>query len=670
MVIALIGNPNSGKTTLFNQLTGSSQHVGNFPGVTVEKKEGTIRRHKEALVVDLPGIYSLSPYSSEEVLTRDFVLEERPDVVLNIVDATSIERSLYLTLQLMELQTPMVLALNMMDEMEKCGSTVDIQSLEHALGIPVVPIAASKNQGVDELIDRVVQAGKEKPPVPKLDFCTGEVHKAIHAIMHLIEPQAAQSGIPTRFAATKLVEGDEPMQKRLRLADNEKHIINHAVEAMEKALGTDREAALADMRYTYIQKLCQTMVNRPEETQEQQRSTHIDVVLTHRFLAIPIFLCIMMTIFYLTFGPVGSILSDVFGTLVDSAVAWTGRGLAALKVNELVVSLVMDGALTGISSVLSFLPTILVLFFFLSMLEDSGYMARVAFVMDKLLRKIGLSGRSFVPMLIGFGCSVPAIMATRTLASERDRKMTILLTPFMSCSAKLPIYALFTEAFFTQHKALVMIGLYALGILTGIVYGLLCKNTLFRGQPVPFVMELPPYRIPSPKSVFLHMWERAKDFIRKAFTIIFVSTIAIWALQTFDFRFNVVQDGSLSMLASLGRLLAPVFSPLGFGDWRASTALVTGLTAKEAVVSTFAVLMGVSGREGLAVTMGQLFTPLTALSFLCFTLLYMPCLAAMAAVRRELGGWRHAVLAMGVQTAWAWLVTFMLYNVVRLFVHG
>lgn len=670
MVVALVGNPNSGKTTLFNQLTGSSQHVGNFPGVTVEKKEGTIRRHRDALVVDLPGIYSLSPYSKEEVVTRDFILEERPDVVLNIVDATSIERSLYLTLQLMELQTPMVLALNMMDEMEKCGNTVDIQALEHALGVPVVPIAASKDQGVEELIERVMQVGKEKPPVPRLDFCKGEVHKAIHAVMHLIEPQASQSRIPTRFAATKLVEGDEPMQKRMHLAPNEIHIIEHAVDAMEKALGTDREAALADMRYSYIQQLCQRMVHRAEHSFEQERSVRIDAVLTHRYLSIPIFLCVMMLIFYLTFGPVGSVLSDIFGALIDTATGWIAGLLATLAVNDLVVSLIMDGALRGIGSVLSFLPTILTLFFFLSLLEDTGYMARIAFVMDKLLRKIGLSGRSFVPMLIGFGCSVPAIMATRTLASERDRKMTILITPFMSCSAKLPIYAMFTQAFFTQYQALVMIGLYVLGIMAGILYALITRRLLFRGKPVPFVMELPPYRLPSPKSVLLHMGERAKDFIKKAFTIIFLSTIVIWFLQTFDWHFDVVADSARSMLAGLGRILAPIFSPLGFGDWRASTALVTGLSAKEAVVSTFAVLMGVAGDEALAVSMGQLFTPLTALSFLSFTVLYMPCLAAFAAVRRELGSFKDAALAMGAQTAWAYLVTFVLYNVVRLFVQG
>ena len=565
MVIALIGNPNSGKTTLFNELTGSSQHVGNFPGVTVEKKEGQLRRHKGVTVVDLPGIYSLSPYSGEEVLTQDFILREKPDVILNILDATSVERGLYLTLQLMELQTPMVLALNMMDEMEKSGGTVNIKALEHALGLPVVPISASQRQGIAELVERVVQTGRVKPPVPKLDFCTGEVHKAVHAVMHRIEGQAAKIGIPTRFAATKLIEGDQPMLRQMHLSKAEEHIIDHAVQAMENALGTDREAAMADMRYAYIQKLCQSMVYRPENTLEQQRSVRIDVLLTHRYLAIPLFLCIMMGVFYLTFGPVGGTLTELFGQAVDAATVWIGRGLAQLGVNALVTSLVMDGALVGVGSVLSFLPTILVLFFFLSLLEDSGYMARVAFVMDKLLRKIGLSGRSFVPMLIGFGCSVPAIMATRTLASERDRKMTILLTPFMSCSAKLPIYALFTQAFFARNQALVMIGLYLLGIMAGIVYALLFKSTLFRGRPVPFVMELPPYRIPSAKSVALHIWERAKDFIKKAFTIIFLSTIVIWALQTFDFRFNVVADSANSILAGIGRFIAPVFARWALG---------------------------------------------------------------------------------------------------------
>ncbi len=667
MVIALIGNPNCGKTTLFNQLTGSNQHVGNFPGVTVEKKEGSIRRHEDAKVVDLPGIYSLSPYTSEEVLTRDFLLVDRPDVILNIVDATNIERNLYLTLQLMELQMPMVLALNMMDEMEKNGGSVDVAAMEQSLGIPVVPIAASKNQGIGELIDHILQIGREKPKVPKLDFCTGEVHKAVHAISHLIEPQAAALHIPIRFAATKLVEGDEPMQKKLQLTKGELHIIDHTVEEMERALGTDREAALADMRFAYIQSLCAKMVHKPIDTIEQRRSVRIDLLLTHRYLAIPLFFGIMMLVFYLTFGPVGSLLSDSFSALVDGAIAKIGEILITLKVNPLLQSLIMDGALTGIGSILSFLPTILTLFFFLSLLEDSGYMARVAFVMDKLLRKIGLSGRSFVPMLVGFGCSVPAIMATRTLASDRDRKMTILLTPFMSCSAKLTIYTLFTEAFFTENKALVMISLYTLGIVAGIVYGLLCKNTLFRGEPVPFVMELPPYRIPSPKSVVLHMGNKASHFVKKAFTIIFLITIVIWVLQTFTFRFDVATDSAQSMLSTIGHFMAPVFAPLGFGDWRAATALLTGLTAKEAVVSTFAVLLGATSGQPLAPLMTQLFTPLTALSFLSFTLLYMPCVAAMAAVRRELGSTWAAVLAMFVQTAFAWVVTFVLYNVARLF---
>jgi ferrous iron transport protein B len=667
MVIALIGNPNSGKTTLFNQLTGSNQHVGNFPGVTVEKKEGRIRHQRDVSVVDLPGIYSLSPYTGEEVLTRDFLLNERPDVILNIVDATNIERNLYLTLQLMELQMPLVLALNMMDEMEKNGSAIDVLAMEQALNIPVVPIAASRNQGVAELIERVVHTGRRKPAPPNLDFCAGEVHKAIHAIAHLIEPQAAAQRIPSRFAATKLVEGDAPMQARLGLTAGEMHIIDHAVAAMEQALSTDREAALADMRFAYIQTLVQRAVHKSADAGGHMRSVRIDTLMTHRFLAIPLFLAIMMAVFYLTFGPVGAGLSERFGALIDHGIAAVGLLLSSLGINALLTSLVMDGVMVGVGSVLSFLPTILLLFFFLSLLEDSGYMARVAFVMDKLLRKIGLSGRSFVPMLIGFGCSVPAIMATRTLASERDRKMTILLTPFMSCSAKLPIYALFTAAFFTEHRALVMMGLYLLGIAAGIAYGLVCKSTLFRGNPVPFVMELPNYRFPAPKSVLLHMGEKAADFIKRAFTIILISTVMIWTLQTFDFRFNVVSDSANSMLAGLGRLIAPLFAPLGFGDWRASTALVTGLTAKEAVVSTFAVLMGVSGDTALAASMGQLFTPLSALSFLSFTALYMPCVAAMAAVRRELHSFWMALLAMGAQTAWAWVVTFVLYRVALLF---
>ncbi len=662
MTFALIGNQNCGKTTLFNQLTGSNQHVGNFPGVTVEKKEGTIRGTSHT-VVDLPGIYSLSPYTSEEVVTRDFLLKEKPDGIINIVDATNIERNLYLSLQLIELQIPMVLALNMMDEMTACGGSVDIKKLSKELGIPVVPISASKNQGVSELVTRVIETAQQKRLPQKLDFCSGEVHRAIHGIAHLIEDHAVKIGMPVRFAATKLVEDDQPTIEALGLNQNELETLVHITSEMETALGTDREAALADMRYTYIESLTAHTVHKPQETKEQQRSVRIDGLLTHKYLAIPIFLLIMSLVFWLTFGVFGAFLSDLMGMLIDGTTTAVDAGLAYLGINPALHSLIIDGVFAGVGSVLSFLPTILVLFFFLSMLEDSGYMARVAFVMDKLLRKIGLSGRSFVPMLIGFGCSVPAIMATRTLSSERDRKMTIILTPFMSCSAKLPIYAVFTSAFFPENAALVMIFLYLLGMVVAVIYGLILKNTKFRGNPVPFVMELPAYRLPAPKTIVLHMWEKAKDFIHKAFTVIFVATIIIWLLQSFDLRFNMVADSSDSILALIGTAIAPLFAPLGFGNWMASTALITGLTAKEAVVSTLAVLTGAGDTTSLLPLLSQMFTPLAAFSFLCFTLLYMPCVAAFAAVRREYGsGWK-ATLIMASQTAIAWLVAFGIYQV-------
>ena len=667
MVFALIGNQNCGKTTLFNQLTGSNQHVGNFPGVTVEKKEGVIKKAQSATVVDLPGIYSLSPYTAEEVVTRDFLIKEKPDAIINIVDATNIERNLYLTLQLIELNLPMVLALNMMDEVTASGGSIEVKKLEQALGIPVVPISASKNEGVSELVDRAVKTAQAQIRPQKMDFCSGEVHRAIHGVAHLIEDHCTATGTPLRFAATRLVEGDELTEQALKLNQNEIETLEHIAKEMEDALGTDREAALADMRYQFIEKISADTVHKPGETREQQRSIAMDRVLTHKYFAIPIFLCIMGVVFWLTFGVIGSFLSDVMAVGIQTVTVWTDTLLTHWGINPMVHSLIIDGIYAGVGSVLSFLPIIVVLFFFLSMLEDSGYMARVAFVMDKLLRKIGLSGRSFVPMLIGFGCSVPAIMATRTLASERDRKMTIMLTPFMSCSAKLPIYAVFTAAFFPEHAALVMIALYVLGMVVGILYGLVLKRFCFKGEPVPFVMELPAYRLPSGKSILLHMWEKAKDFLHKAFTIIFVATIVIWFLQSFDFKLNMVADSANSMLAAIGALIAPVFAPLGFGNWKVSTALLTGLTAKEAVVSTLAVLMGVGDSAALTPLLSQMFTPLTAFVFLCFTLLYMPCVAALAAVRREMGSGKDAALAMLAQTGIAWLVAFVVLRIGLLF---
>lgn len=663
LTFALAGNQNCGKTTLFNQLTGSHQHVGNFPGVTVERKEGAIRGHAGASVVDLPGIYSLSPYTSEEVVTRDFLLRDKPDAIINILDATNIERNLYLTLQLMELQIPMILALNMMDEVRSAGGTVDVLALSEALGVEVVPIVASKNEGVHELIDRAIRVATEKRTPNKLDFCVGEVHKAIHAISHIIEDHAAERGIPTRFAATKLVEGDAPMLEALHIHEGDIEIIRHIVEDMETALGTDREAALADMRYDYIGRLCAKTVHKPRETREQARSHKIDAVLTHRIFAIPIFLGIMFTVFWLTFSVIGNTLSDWLGLGIDALIALVDRGLTAASINPVIHSLIVDGALAGVGSVLSFLPIIVTLFFFLSLLEDSGYMARVAFVMDQLLRKIGLSGRSFVPMLIGFGCSVPAIMATRTLPGERDRKMTIMLTPFMSCSAKLPIYAVFTAAFFPRHGALVMFALYGGGVLMAILSALVLSKTAFTGKAVPFVMELPAYRLPGVKSSLLHMWQKARDFFVKAFTIIFVASVVVWVLQTLDFGLNLVSDPSHSMLAAIGRLVAPVFAPLGFGSWQAVAALVTGLGAKEAVVSTFGQLLGAGSPASLASLLPQIFSPLSAASFLTFTLLYSPCVAAVAAVRREMGGLGKALLVMLFQTSVAYVAALAVHLV-------
>ena len=667
MIFALAGNQNCGKTTLFNQLTGSNQHVGNFPGVTVESKEGVIRGYKDDTVVDLPGIYSLSPYTNEEIVTRDFLLKNKPDGIINIVDATNIERNLYLSIQLIELHIPMVIALNMMDEVRANGGTIKIDKLQEELGVPVVPISASKNEGIDELIETAVRTAQNRQYPRRQDFCSGAVHRAIHSIAHLVEDHAERIQTPSRFAATKLVEGDEPMLNALNLSDNEKDMVEHAVTEMERELDTDREAALADMRYTFIDRLCADSVVKCGESKEHARSVKMDNLLTNKYLAIPIFLLIMLLIFWLTFGVIGSFLSDLLSQGIDFVTNVVSDALTAYGINPVVHSLVIDGVFAGVGSVLSFIPTIVVLFFFLSILEDSGYMARVAFVMDKLLRKIGLSGRSFVPMLIGFGCSVPAIMATRTLSSERDRKMTILLTPFMSCSAKLPIYGMITMAFFPKYRALVMIGLYVLGMVVGVLMGLLLKRTLFHGKPVPFVMELPNYRLPSPKSVGMLLWDKAKDFLTRAFTVIFVATIIIWFLQSFDVRLNPVSAGDDSMLAGIGRWIAPIFAPLGFGDWRASTALLTGFSAKEAVVSTFAVLTG-SNTANMSAALSSIFTPLTAISFLVFTLLYTPCVAAISAVRREMNSGKAAVGVVFLQTGVAWVVAFIVYHIGLLFV--
>ncbi|WP_243165826.1 ferrous iron transport protein B [Anaerofilum hominis] len=663
MIFALAGNQNCGKTTLFNQLTGSNQHVGNFPGVTVEQKEGTVRKEKDVYVVDLPGIYSLSPYTSEEIVTRDYLLSGKADGVINIVDATNIERNLYLSMQIIELGLPMVIALNMMDEVRANGAAIDIEKLSQELGVPILPISASKDEGVDELVKVAVETVRARRLPARLDFCTGAVHRAIHSIAHMVEDHAAAIGVPPRFAATKLVEGDEPMLARLKLSDNEVDMLCHTVAEMEGEVGTDREAAMADMRYTFIEKLCADTVTKQGESKEHLRSIRIDAVLTHRYFAIPIFIAIMALVFWLTFGVVGAFFSDLLDAGVQGLTALTEQALIDFGTNPVLRSLIIDGVFAGVGSVLSFLPIIVVLFFFLSILEDSGYMARVAFVMDSLLRKIGLSGRSFVPMLIGFGCSVPAIMATRTLSSERDHKMTILLIPFMSCSAKLPIYALFTAAFFPAHGALVMILLYVVGMVLAVLAGLLFKDTLFAGNPVPFVMELPNYRLPSPKSVALLIWDKVKDFLTRAFTVIFVASIVIWVLQTFDVRFNIVADSADSMLAAVGRFIAPVFAPLGFGDWRAATALISGFTMKEAVVSTFAVLVG---GGSLNAALAGIFTPLAAFAFLIFTLLYTPCVAAIGAVRRELDSRLAAVGLVFFQTGVAWAAAFAVYQVGRL----
>ena len=661
---ALAGNQNCGKTTLFNQLTGSNQHVGNFPGVTVDRKDGIIRGHAEATVTDLPGIYSLSPYSSEEIVTRDFLLNTHPDGIINIVDATNIERNLYLTMQLMELGIPMVLALNMMDEVRANGGTIMVNELEELLGVPVVPISAAKNEGIDELVEHALHVARHRETPGRIDFCDaadgkdGAVHRCIHAVTHLIEDHAQRAGLPLRFSATKLVEGDRLIEQALQLDENETELLGHTIAELENETGLDREAALADMRFTFIERLCDKTVVRPGESREHKRSVAIDKVLTGKYTALPCFIGIMALVFWLTFGVIGAALSDLLTLGIDAVTNAADHALTVYGINPVVHSLVIDGIFAGVGSVLSFLPVIVTLFFFLSILEDTGYMARVAFVMDQLLRRVGLSGRSFVPMLIGFGCSVPAIMATRTLSSDRDRKMTILLTPFMSCSAKLPIYALFTTAFFPrQWRAMVMVGLYITGIVCGILYALVLKLTRYKGEPVPFVMELPNYRFPSARSVGQLIWEKAKDFLQKAFTIIFVATVLIWFLQTFDTRLNVATPDS-SLLALIGSWVAPLFKPLGFGDWRVSTALITGFTAKESVVSTLTVLLG-----GDTAALATMFTPFTAIVFLVFTLLYTPCVAAIAAVKRELGGAKAAAGVVIMQCAIAWVVAFVVHCV-------
>ena len=666
LTFALAGNQNCGKTTLFNQLTGSNQHVGNFPGVTVDRKDGAIRGVENTLVTDLPGIYSMSPYSSEELVTRRFVLDEHPRGIINIVDATNIERNLYLTMQLMELDVPMVLALNMMDEVRQNGGSVRVNEMEEMLGIPVVPISAAKNEGIEELIDHAVHVAKYREAPGRQDFCdvndhNGAVHRCLHGIMSLIEDHAYDAGIPVRFAASKLAEGDQLVLDRLNLDQNEKETLEHIITQMEKERGLDRAAAIADMRFSFIQKVCGATVVKPKESREHARSVAIDRVLTGKYTAIPAFIGIMGLVFWLTFNVIGAFLSNLLDMGIGALTDIVDRGMTAANVNPVLHSLVINGIFTGVGSVLSFLPVIVTLFFFLSMLEDSGYMARVAFVMDKLLRKIGLSGRSVVPMLIGFGCTVPGVMASRTLPSERDRKMTILLTPFMSCSAKLPIYSFFAAAFFPGKGALVMVILYFTGILVGILMALLMRGTMFKGEAVPFVMELPNYRMPGAKNVAQLLWEKAKDFLQRAFTVIFVATIIIWFLQTFDLRFNIVSDSKDSILAVIAGWIAPIFAPLGFGDWRISTALITGFMAKESVVSTLTVLFGSS------TALATLLTPLSAASLLVFCLLYTPCVAAIASVKRELGGKWAAGVVIG-QCVIAWLMAGLVYGMGSLFI--
>ena len=664
MIFALVGNQNCGKTTLFNALTGSNQHVGNFPGVTVDQKMGEMRDEKGCSVVDLPGIYSLRPYTQEEIVSRDFIINQKPDGIINIVDATNIERNLYLTLQLLELRVPMVLALNMMDEVRANGGAIDVQKMSQALGIPVVPISAAKGEGVSELVDQALTVARSRALPKVTDFCSDDsaVHRCIHAVVHLIADHADRIGVPARFCAAKLIEGGDDLAASLELDENERELLEHCIVQMENETGLDRNAALADMRYTFIEGVVASSVVKCHESKEHARSMKIDRILTGKYTALPTFLVVMFLTFYLTFNVIGQWLSDLLQLGIDALTGVVDAALTAYGINPVVHSLFIDGIFAGVGSVVSFLPLIVTLFFFLSILEDSGYMARVAFVMDKLLRKIGLSGRSFVPMLVGFGCSVPAIMATRTLSSNRDRKMTILLTPFMSCSAKIPIYTLFAAAFFPGHELLVMLALYFGGILVGILVALVLKNTAFKGNPVPFVMELPNYRFPSAKSVVLLMWEKAKDFLTRAFTVIFMATVIIWFMQTFDTRLNVVENSASSILAALGRLVSPIFAPLGFGDWRMVTALVSGFTAKEAVVSTFGVILGVS-TEQLGAALHSLFTTASAASFLAFCLLYTPCVAAVSTIKTELkSGWKTVGIVFA-QCLVAWLAAFMVYHV-------
>lgn len=662
LTFALAGNQNCGKTTLFNQLTGSNQHVGNFPGVTVDRKDGVIKGHPDTLVTDLPGIYSMSPYSSEEIVTREFVMDGNVKGIINIVDATNIERNLYLTMQLMELDVPMVLALNMMDEVKENGGAIHVNEMEEMLGIPVVPISAARNEGIGELIGHALHVARYQERPGRMDFCSAEedgaVHRCLHGIMHLIEDHAEKANIPAKFAAAKLVEGDDLILEKLELSQNEKEMLDHIIIQMEEERGLDRAAAIADMRFKFIKKVCAQTVVKPKTSKEHERSLRIDEILTGKYTAIPAFIGIMGIVFWLTFNVVGAMLSE----WLDAGITWltdvVDGVLTSTGVNPVLHSLIIDGIFNGVGSVLSFLPIIVTLFFFLSLLEDSGYMARVAFVMDKLLRKIGLSGRSIVPMLIGFGCTVPGVMASRTLPSERDRKMTILLTPFMSCSAKLPIYAFFTAVFFPNHGAIVMIGLYLLGMIAGVLMALLMRGTMFKGEPVPFVMELPNYRMPGAKNVWLLLWEKAKDFLQRAFTVIFVATIVIWFLQTFDIHMNVVTDSQNSLLATVSGVIAPIFAPLGFGDWRISTALITGFMAKESVVATLSVLFG--STEALL----GLLTPVSAMGLLVFCLLYTPCVAAIASVKRELGGkWAAGVVVGQCVVAWiAALIVVMIGN--------
>lgn len=656
---ALVGNKNCGKSTLFNYLTGSNQHVGNFPGVTVQKKEGSLLADSAISVIDLPGIYSLSPYTSEEIVTRDLLLYNKPSAIINVIDATNIERSLYLTLQLIELNIPMIIALNMMDELATGGGSIDIKAMEEQLTIPVVPISANSGEGVAELIKRTIEIAENVTLPQRLDFCSGPVHTAIHAVAHLIEEKVRRKNLPLRFTSTKLIEGDEEFLGELQLSENERDIVGHFTQEMEQALNSDREAAMADMRYAYIEELCSFTVHKQQDTEAQRRSVKMDYYLTHKYLSIPIFIIIIGLVFYLTFDVIGAFLSGILGNILDGITASADEGLTNFGINPAMHSLIIDGIFAGVCSVLSFIPTIVTLFFFLSLLEDSGYMSRVAFVMDKLLRKIGLSGSSFIPLIIGFGCSVPAIMAARTLASERDRKMTIMLTPFMSCSAKLSVYGIFIGAFFPNSGALVMLSIYLLGVIVAVFTGAMLNSFVFSGKPVPFVMELPAYRMPTGRSILMHMWEKAEDFIHKAFTVIFMASIIVWFLQNFNSQFYMVNSNE-SIIAEIGKLSAPIFEPLGFGDWRMSTALITGITAKEVVISTLSVLaVDASG----SVNLPKLFSPLTAYTFLVFCLLYPPCIASLATMRKELNSRWSTCGIIAYELTIAWIMAFIIRHI-------